>query len=85
MGPSLPPTYERCLVSLSRGGADADVVREFDIGRRAFVEDGFTLPESKGSAGWIDIDTLYVQRDFGEGSLDRGQRGRRLIPDRPLV
>ena len=65
----LPPTYERCLVSLSRGGADADVVREFDIGRRAFVEDGFTLPESKGSAGWIDIDTLYVQRDFGEGSL----------------
>ena len=27
----LKPEYERCLVQLSRGGADADVVREFDL------------------------------------------------------
>jgi prolyl oligopeptidase len=27
----LDPDYKRCLVSLSRGGADADVVREFDL------------------------------------------------------
>ena len=27
----LRPTYTRCLVSLSRGGADADVTREFDV------------------------------------------------------
>ena len=32
------PTYERCLVSLSRGGADAAVVREFDPKTKAFVE-----------------------------------------------
>ena len=27
----LEPSYDRCLVSLSRGGADAAVVREFDL------------------------------------------------------
>ncbi|MBM0236306.1 hypothetical protein JNW88_02620 [Micromonospora sp. ATA32] len=47
----LRPGYERCLISLSRGGADAVVVREFDLGRRAFVEDAFTLPEAKGRVG----------------------------------
>ena len=65
----LPPDYERCLVSLSRGGADADVVREFDITTKSWVEDGFFLPESKGSASWIDLDTVFVDRDFGEGSM----------------
>src|SRR5688572_26753136 len=65
----LPPAYERCLVSLSRGGSDADVVREFDIPSRTFVEGGFALPEAKGGAGWIDLDHVYVSTDFGEGSL----------------
>ena len=36
----------RCLVFLSRGGADAQVVREFDTRAKAFVKDGFTLPEA---------------------------------------
>ena len=40
----LRPGGSRALVSLSRGGADAAVVREFDLERRAFVPDGFTLP-----------------------------------------
>jgi prolyl oligopeptidase len=31
----LDPDYKRCLISLSRGGADADVVREFDLETRA--------------------------------------------------
>ena len=39
----LKPGHRRCLVSLSRGGADAVVVREFDLATRAFVADGFTL------------------------------------------
>ncbi len=65
----LPPSYERCLISLSRGGADADVTREFDIPSRSFVGDGFFLPEAKSRAGWIDRDTLYVATDFGEGSM----------------
>jgi prolyl oligopeptidase len=65
----LKPRAERCLVSLSRGGGDAHVVREFDLGLRTFVADGFTLPEAKGGATWIDRDTVFVQTDFGPGSL----------------
>ena len=33
----LKPDYRRCLVQLSRGGADADVVREFDLETKAFT------------------------------------------------
>ena len=65
----LSPEYKRCLVSLSRGGADADVTREFDIVDKAFVADGFFLPEAKGGAAWLDADTLLVQTDMGEGSM----------------
>lgn len=65
----LHPEYQRCLVSLSRGGADADVTREFDIPSKQFVKDGFYLPESKGGAGFIDLDTVFVSTDFGEGSM----------------
>ena len=65
----LGPAYARCLVSLSRGGADATVVREFDLATRRFVEGGFTLPEAKTSVSWIDADTVYVGTDFGPDSL----------------
>jgi prolyl oligopeptidase len=65
----LKPEYERCLVQLSRGGADADVVREFDLTSKAFVKEGFFLPESKNSVGWLDADSLYVGTDFGPGSM----------------
>ena len=65
----LGPSYRRCLVSLSRGGADAHVVREFDTVDKLFVADGFTLPEAKSDVDWIDIDTLYVGTDFGPGSM----------------
>ena len=60
---------QRCLVALSRGGADATVVREFDIEARAFIDGGFLLPEAKSSVTWVDIDTLIVGTDFGPGSL----------------
>ena len=65
----LKPHGERCLVSLSRGGGDAHVVREFDLEKMAFVEEGFVLPEAKGSMAWIDRDTLFVATDFGPGSM----------------
>jgi len=65
----LEPQGKRCLVALSRGGGDAEVVREFDLDACAFVEDGFTLPEAKGSVHWIDQDTLFVATDFGPGSM----------------
>ena len=65
----LRPEYRWALVSLSRGGADATVLREFDIERREFVADGFALPEAKSVVGWIDVDHIYVATDFGPGTL----------------
>jgi prolyl oligopeptidase len=66
---ALPPKYERCLVSLSRGGGDAKVVREFDLKSKQFVADGFSLPEGKSETTWRDENTLFVGADFGPGSL----------------
>ena len=67
----LYPKYERCLLSLSRGGADAIEIREFDTVKKEFVKDGFATTESKGSAAWRDADTVYVSRDFGAGSMTK--------------
>jgi prolyl oligopeptidase len=89
----LHPDYDRCLVSLSRGGADATVLREFDLENRRFVADGFTLPEGKSTVAWRNRDTLYVGADFGPGSLTRSgypriikewQRGTPLARATPL-
>ena len=63
------PGYDRALVRLSRGGADATVVREFDLLTGTFVDEGFTLPEAKTDVSWLDLDTLLVGTDTGEGSL----------------
>jgi prolyl oligopeptidase len=65
----LYPTYDRCLMFLSRGGADAIVMREFDLKSKEFIKDGFLLPEAKSEVAWRDKDTLYVGTDFGPGSL----------------
>ena len=65
----LYPEYRRCLVSLSRGGADASEVREFDVETRSFVENGFFVPEAKSVATWKDETSVYVGTDFGSGSL----------------
>jgi prolyl oligopeptidase len=83
----LAPDYRRCLVKLSRGGADAHVVREFDSRSKAFVGGGFSLPEAKSEVVWLSADTVYVGTDFGPGSLTdsgyprvvkRWQRGQPL-------
>jgi prolyl oligopeptidase len=65
----LRPVGRRCLLGLSRGGADASVVREFDLDEAAFVPDGFVLPEAKSWVHWIDVDRVFVATDFGPGSL----------------
>lgn len=92
----LGPAYRRCLLQLSRGGADATVVRELDLVDKRFVDaaqGGFTLPEAKTSIEWIDADTVYVGTDTGPGSMTdsgyprtvrRWQRGQALA-DAPLV
>lgn len=59
----------KCLISLSDGGKDARVIREFDVASKSFVEDGFITEESKGSATWLDADTVLIGVNFGEGSM----------------
>lgn len=68
----LYPNYNKFLVSLSKGGGDAVVVKEFDPTTRSFVENGFELPEAKGSVSWIDENTLMVSTDFGDGITTSG-------------
>jgi prolyl oligopeptidase len=89
----LAPEYRRCLLQLSRGGADASVVREFDTVGKTFVEGGFTVPEAKTQVDWLDADTVFVGSDFGPGSLTdsgyartlrRWKRGQKLA-DAPTV
>ncbi|MGB3523530.1 MAG: prolyl oligopeptidase family serine peptidase [Mycobacterium sp.] len=68
----IEPHHTRALISLSRGGSDAVVVREFDMATREFVGpdgQGFELPEAKTRIGWEDDDTVLVGTDFGADSL----------------
>ena len=89
----LYPRYERCLLSLSRGGGDAVEVREYDVAKKDFVPGGFRLAESKGGVSWIDADTIYAARDFGPGTMTRSGYARQVkrvkrgqaIADAPMV
>ncbi len=66
------PEYRRCVLHLSRGGADAVVLREFDTRVRRFIDakdGGFVVAEAKSSIDWIDENTVYVATDFGPGSM----------------
>jgi prolyl oligopeptidase len=65
----IEPELTRALVSLSPGGSDAVIVREFDMLTGEFVADGFELPEAKSQIGWDDADTVLVGTDFGPGSM----------------
>ena len=65
----LAPEYKRCLVSLSPGGTDADIVREWDRTTKSFVDGGFKLPQAKSSVTWESGDTLLVATDYGAGSM----------------
>jgi prolyl oligopeptidase len=64
---TLPGSHDRAIVMLSRGGADAVALREFDLLSRDFVPGGFTLPEAKGGAAWLDRDGLLLSSAWGAG------------------
>jgi prolyl oligopeptidase len=65
----IEPNHRLALIELSRGGADATIVREFDMEKREFVTDGFSLPEAKTNITWEGDDAVLVGTDFGPGSL----------------
>ena len=62
---TMAPEHRRGLVHLSRGGADAAVIREFDLAEKRFVDGGFYLSEAKGGADWVDENTLLVSSALG--------------------
>ncbi len=62
-------TEYKCLISLSDGGKDAVVVREFNIATKTFVSGGFQTDEAKQNLSWLDEDTILIATDWGEGSL----------------
>lgn len=65
----LAPDQRFCLISLSDGGKDAVFIREYDSLKRAFVPGGFSLPEGKQSASWVDADTIHVAREWKPGEV----------------
>ena len=65
----LAPARRYCLVSLSDGGKDAVVVREYDTQTRTFRAGGFSLPEGKHRFDWLDADTIAIATDFGAGTV----------------
>src|ERR1700761_3622880 len=70
-GASCTPELDRCLIQLSRDGGDAHVFREFDLKNKSFFKDGFTLPNAKSSADYIDDNTILLATDFGPGTLTK--------------
>lgn len=64
----LYPEFNLCMLRLSRGGSDAVEIREFNLTKKAFVDDGFYVSEAKGSVSWINRNTLLVSTNFGEGT-----------------
>lgn len=62
---SLAGSERHVILSLSRGGSDAVVLREFDRESGKFIENGFNVPEAKGSAVWIDKDTILLTSAIG--------------------
>lgn len=65
----LQPQNNPCLISVSDGGKDASVVKEFDFKKKKFVEDGFNFPESIQRLDWLDQDTVLIATNFGPNSM----------------
>lgn len=64
---TLAGTHDRAILSLSRGGSDAVVLREFDLEARALVEGGFVQGQAKSWVDWLDRDTLLLSSALGAG------------------
>ena len=83
----IEPDHTLALISLSRGGSDAAIVREFNMDTRSFIAGGFELPEAKTQISWEDENTVLLGTDFGEDSLtDSGypRLVKRWRRDQPL-
>ena len=75
----LEPGHRHCMIEVSHGGKDASVWREFDVAKKAFVKNGFYIPEAKSFLAWVDADTLLVGTDRGQGTLTNSGYARTLV------
>ncbi|XZG70693.1 prolyl oligopeptidase family serine peptidase [Chitinibacteraceae bacterium HSL-7] len=74
---------ERCLVTLSPGGTDATVCREYDIDARQFVDGGFHFPLGKSEINWRTTDSVFVCPAWDDDQLtDSGYPREALILER---
>lgn len=60
---------DRCMISMSHGGTDESVRREFSLTSKDFVPGGFVVPEAKSRVSWYGEDALLVGTEWREGSL----------------
>lgn len=68
-GADFSPSYKRAMIYLSPGGSDATYIREFSLETKSFIDNGFSLPFSKGGTAWISEDEIAVLRDLGPGTM----------------
>ncbi|SME92899.1 prolyl oligopeptidase family serine peptidase [Pseudogulbenkiania subflava] len=66
---TLQPT--RVLLSLTPGGSDATVTREYDLEAQAFVAGGFSFPYGKNHIAWRDLDSVFVCPAWEDEQLSR--------------
>ncbi|WP_028454108.1 prolyl oligopeptidase family serine peptidase [Chitinilyticum litopenaei] len=70
---------ERCLLTLSPGGSDATVCREYDVEARAFVADGFHFPLGKSDIAWRDPDSVFVCPAWDDDQLTESGYSREAV------
>lgn len=64
--------YRKAIVSLSIGGKDAKVMREFDLRTKTFVKNGFNIfDEGKNYITWIDENNVFVSANYGPGTVTK--------------
>lgn len=89
----LAPDYERCLLRLSPGGGDEVEIREFDLGKGAFVADGFKVGKSRAFVEWMGRDQVLVAHTLGNApktlagwpaSVGLWKRGQALDAVKPV-
>lgn len=89
---TLQPT--RVLLSLTPGGSDATVSREYDLSAGAFVAGGFAFPYGKNHIAWRDLDSVFVCPAWDDSQLTRAgyprevwllQRGQSWADAQPLL
>lgn len=89
----LAPEYTRCLLRLSPGGGDETEIREFDLGKAAFVEGGFQVAKSRAFTEWMGPDTVMVAHTLNGASktlagwpatVGLWSRGRLLSTAKPV-